>query len=56
MGMGLGNLGGLLGNVREGTTSAGRGVNIMRTRSVDDLYFPGEVKATFRSPFGTKIV
>ena len=37
VGMGGGGLEGLLGHVREGTTSAGGGVDVMRTRSVDDL-------------------
>ena len=38
VGMGGSGLEGLLGHVREGTTSAGRGEDVMRTRSVDDLY------------------
>ena len=38
VGMGVGGLGGLLGYVREGTTSAGCREDVMRTRSVDDLY------------------
>ena len=38
VGMGGGGLEGLLGHVREGTTSAGRGEDVMRTGSVDDLY------------------
>lgn len=47
VGMGLGGLGGLLGHVREGTTSVGRGEDIMRTRSVDDLYALAKSKQHF---------
>ena len=47
VGMGLGGLGGLLWHVREGTTSVGRGEDIMRTRSVDDLYALAKSKQHF---------
>jgi len=37
-GVGVGGLGGVLGYVREGSTSAGSREDVMRTRSVDDLH------------------
>ena len=47
VGMGMGGLGGLLGHVREGTTSAGCGEDVMRTRSVDDLYVLAKARQHF---------